>query len=172
MEVKNVKMTSICRTYRFNRLFSTQMGDKITHDDIPKRDWRGNRVKKMKGVSPEYQTMVITHTLTKEKMLKAEMLDTLRAASKNGYAKRCLSKYMGMRGLPLKPEYSLYPHQVKCLEWLKYRESDEHYGIRGGIIALEMGLGKCTARNTPILMWDGSIKMVQDVKRGELILRR
>ena len=169
MEVKNVKMTSICRTYRFNRLFSTQMGDKITHDDIPKRDWRGNRVKKMKGVSPEYQTMVITHTLTKEKMLKAEMLDTLRAASKNGYAKRCLSKYMGMRGLPLKPEYSLYPHQVKCLEWLKYRESDEHYGIRGGIIALEMGLGKCTARNTPILMWDGSIKMVQDVKRGELI---
>ncbi|RLI45478.1 hypothetical protein DRO61_10495, partial [Candidatus Bathyarchaeota archaeon] len=120
------------------------MKDKITLDDVPKRDWRGKKVKKMKGVSPEYQTLVFTHKLTKEKMLEAKMMDTLRAASKNGYAERCLRKHMGMRPLPLTSNFYLYPHQVKCLTWLREREDAIHYGIKGGIIALEMGLGKTT----------------------------
>ena len=116
--------------------------DKSLSKCIPKRDWRGKRVKKMKGVSPEYQRLVFTHKLSKEKMLNADTTDTLRAASKNGYARRCLDKYMGLRPLPLKSEFSLYPHQLKCLTWLKEREDAIHYGIKGGIIALEMGLGK------------------------------
>lgn len=32
------------------------------------------------------------------------------------------------------------------------------------------GLGKCHGKNTPILMFDGSIKMVQDVKNGEFLM--
>jgi SNF2 family DNA or RNA helicase len=109
---------------------------------IPKRDWRGKRVKKMKGVSPEYQRLVFTHDLSREKMLKADMTDTLRAASKNGYARRCLDKYMGLRPLPLKSKFSLYPHQIQTLSWLKEKDDSIHYGIKGGIVALEMGLGK------------------------------
>ncbi len=96
----------------------------------------------MKGVSPEYQSLVFTHELSKDKMLKADTTDTLRAASKNGYARRCLDKYMGLRPLPLKSKYSLYPHQIKSMTWLKEREDAIHYGIKGGIIALEPGLGK------------------------------
>ncbi len=136
---------------------------------IPKRDWRGKRVKKMKGVSPEYQSLVFTHNLSNEKMLEADTTDTLRAASKNGYARRCLDKYMGLRPLPLKSEFSLYPHQIQTLLWLRDRENAIHYGIKGGIVALEMGLGKCFSRHTPILMWDGTVKMVQDVKEGDLV---
>jgi hypothetical protein len=32
------------------------------------------------------------------------------------------------------------------------------------------GTGKCLARDTPILMYDGSLKMVQDVRVGDLLM--
>ena len=32
------------------------------------------------------------------------------------------------------------------------------------------GTGKCNGKNTPILMYDGIIKMVQDIKEGELLM--
>ncbi len=34
---------------------------------------------------------------------------------------------------------------------------------RGGILELGCGMGKCEARNTPILMYNGSVKMIQDI---------
>lgn len=40
----------------------------------------------------------------------------------------------------------------------------------GGILSLAAGFGKCHSFNTPILMFDGSIKMVQDIKKGELLM--
>jgi len=33
-----------------------------------------------------------------------------------------------------------------------------------------VGTGKCHAKDTPILMYDGTIKMVQDIQRGELLM--
>ena len=33
-----------------------------------------------------------------------------------------------------------------------------------------LGAGKCHGINTPIIMADGRVKMVQDIKRGELIM--
>ena len=43
----------------------------------------------------------------------------------------------------------------------------EYYG--GNLIS-EVGLGKCHAIDTPILMFDGSIKMVQNIQKGELLM--
>lgn len=40
----------------------------------------------------------------------------------------------------------------------------------GGILSLPCGFGKCLGINTPILMYDGTIKMVQDVKIGDLLM--
>jgi len=37
-------------------------------------------------------------------------------------------------------------------------------------MSIPMGQGKCAAFNTPTLMYDGSIKMVQDVKIGDLLM--
>ena len=34
----------------------------------------------------------------------------------------------------------------------------------------EKGVGKCLGFNTPILMYDGSIKMVQDIKNGDVLM--
>lgn len=33
-----------------------------------------------------------------------------------------------------------------------------------------LGQGKCMKRDTPILMYDGSIKMIQDIKENELVM--
>lgn len=40
----------------------------------------------------------------------------------------------------------------------------------GGIISLPCGAGKCLGKDTPILMYDGTIKMVQDIKVGDLLM--
>lgn len=45
----------------------------------------------------------------------------------------------------------------------------EHVGS-GGILQVPCGAGKCVGLNTPILMYDGAIKMVQDIKVGDLIM--
>lgn len=40
----------------------------------------------------------------------------------------------------------------------------------GGILEVPCGRGKCLGKNTPILMFDGTVKMVQDIQVGELIM--
>lgn len=40
----------------------------------------------------------------------------------------------------------------------------------GGIINLRCGQGKCLGRDTPVLMYNGSMKMVQDVLVGDLLM--
>jgi superfamily II DNA or RNA helicase len=45
----------------------------------------------------------------------------------------------------------------------------EHVGS-GGILQVPCGAGKCTGLNTPILMYDGAIKMVQDIQVGDVIM--
>ncbi len=42
--------------------------------------------------------------------------------------------------------------------------------IGGGLIDVPCGFGKCHSKNTPIIMYDGSIKMVQDVKLGDQLM--
>ncbi len=57
--------------------------------------------------------------------------------------------------------------------------ADEGRGVRdsaggataaGGILEIYCGAGKCLGINTPILMFDGSIKMVQDVEVGDVLM--
>jgi len=40
----------------------------------------------------------------------------------------------------------------------------------GGILEVPCGRGKCLAKNTQVLMYDGSLKLVQDIKVGELLM--
>jgi len=40
----------------------------------------------------------------------------------------------------------------------------------GGILEVPCGRGKCLGKNTPILMFDGSIKLVQDIVIGDVIM--
>ena len=40
----------------------------------------------------------------------------------------------------------------------------------GGILEVYCGAGKCNGLNTPIMLYDGTIKMVQDIKVGDVIM--
>jgi len=40
----------------------------------------------------------------------------------------------------------------------------------GGILEVPCGRGKCLGINTPIMMYDGTIKMIQDIKVGDVIM--
>lgn len=40
----------------------------------------------------------------------------------------------------------------------------------GGVLSLDAGFGKCLGKDTPVLMFDGSIKKVQDIHMGEFIM--
>jgi superfamily II DNA or RNA helicase len=40
----------------------------------------------------------------------------------------------------------------------------------GGILCLGCGQGKCNSRDTPVIMYDGTIKMIQDVKIGDQLM--
>ena len=42
--------------------------------------------------------------------------------------------------------------------------------LPGGLLDIPCGFGKCTSKNTPIMMYDGSIKMVQDIKVGDQLM--
>jgi superfamily II DNA or RNA helicase len=63
---------------------------------------------------------------------------------------------------------SLRPYQNSIVNSYLNAINDKTGG--GGLIEVGCGAGKCHGKNTPILMYDGSIKMVQDIKVGELLM--
>jgi len=50
--------------------------------------------------------------------------------------------------------------------------SPESYSshTKGGLLSLHTGFGKCLGKDTPVMMYDGRIKMVQDIVVGDLIM--
>jgi hypothetical protein len=58
----------------------------------------------------------------------------------------------------------------EIMEFLARKISNPH--SKGHVLALcgPPGVGKCFSKNTPILMFDGTIKMVQDVQEGDLLM--
>jgi hypothetical protein len=61
---------------------------------------------------------------------------------------------------------NLYPSQKEPVETLI--KSCKENG--GGILQAGTGLGKCMKIDTPILMYDGTIKKVQDIQEGEFLM--
>jgi len=59
---------------------------------------------------------------------------------------------------------------IYCKHVSKPLSSDNASPGGGGILEVPCGRGKCLSLNTPILMYDGTIKMVQDVKVGDVIM--
>jgi hypothetical protein len=49
-------------------------------------------------------------------------------------------------------------------------EGDALTNGNGGILEVPCGRGKCLGKNTPILMYDGTIKMVQHVRVGDILM--
>ena len=64
---------------------------------------------------------------------------------------------------------SLRDYQVNIVnKFTGYIKDNNNMG--GGLLEVDTGLGKCLGLNTPIMMYDGTIKMVQDVKVGDILM--
>ena len=61
---------------------------------------------------------------------------------------------------------NLNDYQIPCVT--KIIDSCKKVG--GGLLCVPCGFGKCLAPNTPIIMYDGSIKMVQHIYMDDLIM--
>jgi superfamily II DNA or RNA helicase len=86
---------------------------------------------------------------------------------KYGQPESVLSNYIGKswtKDITFQGE--LYPIQIDASKIVV----NECINTGGGILSIGTGLGKCKAFNTPILMFDGSIKMVQDIQVGDLLM--
>ena len=68
----------------------------------------------------------------------------------------------------LKFNGKLRENQLKPVE--KFVESAKDPNKMGGLINLSCAAGKCHGINTPIIMYDGSIKKVQDIKVGDKLM--
>ena len=101
------------------------------------------------GVDVEFAKKVDGKKVTKELLLSTSITDVLRGAFYNEYLAQELEKHLSLRPLPIrtffpgkKEKIVLFPHQQRTIEFMRQRESIVHHGICGGIIRLEMGLGK------------------------------
>jgi len=61
--------------------------------------------------------------------------------------------------------FDLLTHQKIARDYLNL-----YTPYRGLLLYLGLGSGKCHKKDTPIMMYDGSIKMVQDILEGELLM--
>jgi hypothetical protein len=52
----------------------------------------------------------------------------------------------------------------------KFLEAARNENVQGGIISLQCAAGKCLGIDTPILMYDGTIKKVQDIVVGDILM--
>ena len=59
---------------------------------------------------------------------------------------------------------NLFDYQRNVFNYITKMDS------RGILLYHAVGSGKCMAIDTPILMYDGTIKKIQDIKKGELIM--
>lgn len=62
---------------------------------------------------------------------------------------------------------NLRPHQIQCFNNC-IKEFDKPYG--GGIITLNTGMGKCLAKGTKVIMYNGNLKKVEDLVQGDTLM--
>ena len=62
---------------------------------------------------------------------------------------------------------TLRPHQVGAIQHIDKALSQVYKAI---LCVLPTGAGKCHGKDTPVLMYDGSVKMIQDVKIGDVLM--
>jgi hypothetical protein len=75
-----------------------------------------------------------------------------------------MNNLVGMKTL----KESLFYQILYYIQGLHLRNQSEEY--LHTIITGDPGCGKCLAKDTPVLMYDGTIKMVQNIKQGEQIM--
>lgn len=75
-----------------------------------------------------------------------------------------LNNFIGMEKL----KESIFYQVIYYLQGMHSRNQNQEY--LHTIITGPPGTGKCLAKDTPVMMFDGTIKFVQNIKKGELLM--
>lgn len=106
------------------------------------------------GVDDSFSLYVDTHgeKIDKSFLLSADFTDVVRGSYYNVHLANKLKEYFGFRPVPLLTYFEetgekiqLFPHQIYALTFMKNRENTSSvisFGITGGIMCFDMGLGK------------------------------
>ena len=65
------------------------------------------------------------------------------------------------------PSIVLRDYQERCLQAVA---AARDRGVRRALIVLPTGCGKCLAKGTPVLMFDGVVKRIEDIRQGEWVM--
>lgn len=101
-----------------------------------------------------YLELIINDKLTDEMLFDLYRNDktTLFKIALLDKMKDYIFQLLKVRGVPfLKSFKGLFPHQNMTLTWMKKRENEQKNGVRGGVVSLDMGLGKTLTSLTHIL---------------------
>ena len=82
----------------------------------------------------------VRHNTDETEML-SHMFKSFRIGAyvtKYGVRKHATNKY----GFRLQSKYDLLPHQYTAIDWVLRQEKSPHHNVRGGILSLQMGMGK------------------------------
>ena len=112
--------------------------------------------------SPQQMSPFKIYRETKDKLF----VPRFYGMSKFGVPRRNMIAEGDTMGLTMAFVGSLRDYQRNIVE--KFLVATETNG--GGLLEIDTGMGKCLGINTPIIMYDGTIKMVQDVKVGDILM--
>lgn len=112
--------------------------------------------------SPQQMSPFKIYRETKDKLF----VPRFYGMTKFGVPRRNMIAEGDTMGLTMAFVGSLRDYQRNIVE--KFLVASETNG--GGLLEIDTGLGKCLGINTPIMMYDGTIKMVQDVKVGDILM--
>lgn len=71
-----------------------------------------------------------------------EMFSRLRISNCNKSRNNKSFRYKQKIESKLSNSYMLFDHQIDAIKWCLHRYQNSHYGINGGILSLQMGMGK------------------------------
>lgn len=112
---------------------------------------------------PNLAEAIRKRKLDKKSILDFELTELARGACYNDYLAKVLFEVLNYRPLPIisylpkeqgGKRFKLFPHQTKALIFMKEREkmAGRHYGLRGGILKMDMGMGKTLTALTHALI--------------------
>ena len=86
---------------------------------------------------------VDSRTLQLSDAKKLNLGQVAHLATINSYTKKFVYEHFAIEWIPMKNGHTFFPHQIEIIQWMRktaYRETK--HSLCGGIVCLEMGLGK------------------------------
>jgi superfamily II DNA or RNA helicase len=153
---------------KINKTFISERGYGLLKSEFNYKDI--NRVREELTVSPKTMNSFGTANITKYKIYteSSKKIYLPKYYGLKNYGKPDVYKLNEGKDINIKFNGELRENQLKPVE--KFLESARDPNKMGGLINLGCAAGKCHGIDTPIIMFDGSIKKVQDIKVGDQLM--